>query len=62
MRGGSPVESSAVLAFHAREPPGYPGYPGSDSVKAAWDIEAIRSEHLDFIDTWADPSAEPIII
>lgn len=48
------LPSSAVLAFHARE---LPGYPVAESVKAAWDIEAIRCEHLNFIDTWADPSA-----
>nr|WP_256442880.1 PaaX family transcriptional regulator C-terminal domain-containing protein [Catellatospora sp. IY07-71] len=34
-----------------------PGYPVADSVNAAWDIEAIRAEHLNFIGTWADPSA-----
>ncbi len=45
---------NAVLAFHARE---LPGYPVAESVKAAWDIEAIRSEHLSFIKTWtASPS------
>jgi phenylacetic acid degradation operon negative regulatory protein len=41
---------NAVLAFHARE---LPGYPVAESVRAAWDIEAIRSEHLSFIKTWA---------
>jgi phenylacetic acid degradation operon negative regulatory protein len=46
---------NAVLAFHARE---LPGYPVVESVKAAWDIEAIRSEHLSFIKTWTgSPSA-----
>ncbi|GIH03064.1 PaaX family transcriptional regulator [Rhizocola hellebori] len=40
---------NAVLAFHARE---LPGYPVAESVKAAWDIEAIRGEHLSFIKTW----------
>jgi len=45
---------NAVLAFHARE---LPGYPVNESVKAAWDIEAIRAEHLSFIKTWADPPA-----
>jgi phenylacetic acid degradation operon negative regulatory protein len=43
---------NAVLAFHARE---LPGYPVAESVKTAWDIEAIRDEHLSFIHTWADP-------
>jgi phenylacetic acid degradation operon negative regulatory protein len=45
---------NAVLAFHARE---LPDYPVAESVKAAWDIEAIRAEHLNFIDTWTDPPA-----
>jgi phenylacetic acid degradation operon negative regulatory protein len=47
----------AILAFHARE---LPGYPIGDSVRAAWDIEAIRREHLAFIETWGGPrSTEP---
>ncbi len=45
---------NAVLAFHARE---LPGYPVADSVKAAWDIEAIRGEHLSFIKTWTGARA-----
>jgi phenylacetic acid degradation operon negative regulatory protein len=45
---------NAVLAFHAQE---LPGYPVAESVKAAWDIEAIRAEHVSFINTWADPTA-----
>jgi phenylacetic acid degradation operon negative regulatory protein len=40
---------NAVLAFHARQ---LPGYPVAESVRAAWDIEAIRSEHRSFIETW----------
>ncbi|QDY09269.1 PadR family transcriptional regulator [Micromonospora sp. HM134] len=43
-----------VVAFHARE---LAGFPIGDSVRAAWDIEAIRREHLAFIDRWADPAA-----
>jgi phenylacetic acid degradation operon negative regulatory protein len=43
---------NAILAFHARE---LPGYPVAESVRAAWDIEAIRGEHLSFIETWAEP-------
>jgi phenylacetic acid degradation operon negative regulatory protein len=45
---------NAVLAFHARE---LPGYPVAESVRAAWDIEAIRGEHLRFIETWAGASS-----
>ncbi|MBW4700587.1 PadR family transcriptional regulator [Micromonospora sp. RL09-050-HVF-A] len=44
----------AVVAFHARE---LAGFPIGESVRAAWDIEAIRREHLAFIDRWADPAA-----
>lgn len=47
------LPAQAILAFHARESP---GYPVADSVRAAWDIEAIRREHLAFIDTWAGPT------
>lgn len=45
---------NAILAFHARE---LPSYPIADSVRAAWDIEAIRREHLTFIETWTDPAS-----
>jgi phenylacetic acid degradation operon negative regulatory protein len=48
------LPTNAILAFHARE---LPDYPVAESVKAAWDIEAIRAEHLSFINTWADPEA-----
>ncbi len=34
-----------------------PSYPIADSVRAAWDIEAIRREHLTFIETWTDPAS-----
>ncbi|MBY8871368.1 PadR family transcriptional regulator [Micromonospora sp. PLK6-60] len=44
----------AVVAFHARE---LAGFPIGESVRAAWDIEAIRREHLAFIEVWADPAA-----
>jgi phenylacetic acid degradation operon negative regulatory protein len=47
------LPAHAILAFHARESP---GYPVADSVRAAWDIEAIRREHLSFIETWTDPA------
>ncbi|MCZ7422685.1 MULTISPECIES: PaaX family transcriptional regulator C-terminal domain-containing protein [unclassified Micromonospora] len=43
-----------VIAFHARE---LAGFPIADSVRAAWDIEAIRREHLAFIEVWGDPGA-----
>jgi phenylacetic acid degradation operon negative regulatory protein len=43
---------NAVVAFHARE---LPDFPIGASVRTAWDIEAIRREHLTFIDSWSDP-------
>jgi phenylacetic acid degradation operon negative regulatory protein len=45
----------SVVAFHARE---LPGFPIAASVRAAWDVEAIRREHLAFIETWAEPGDE----
>jgi phenylacetic acid degradation operon negative regulatory protein len=45
---------NAVVAFHARE---LPGFPIGESVRAAWDVEAIRREHLAFIEVWGDPAA-----
>jgi phenylacetic acid degradation operon negative regulatory protein len=45
---------NAVVAFHARE---LPGFPIGESVRAAWDIEAIRREHLAFIEVWDTPAA-----
>ncbi|TDC60827.1 PadR family transcriptional regulator [Micromonospora sp. KC207] len=45
---------NAMVAFHARE---LAGFPIGESVRAAWDIEAIRSAHLAFIDVWSDPAA-----
>lgn len=44
----------SVVAFHARE---LDGFPIGESVRAAWDIEAIRREHLAFIEVWDDPAA-----
>ncbi|RIV40575.1 PaaX family transcriptional regulator [Micromonospora radicis] len=45
---------NAVIAFHARA---LDGFPIGESVRAAWDIEAIRREHLAFIEVWDDPAA-----
>ena len=45
---------NTVIAFHARE---LAGFPIGESVRAAWDIEAIRREHLSFIETWGEPAA-----
>ncbi len=48
------LSSHAVVAFHARE---LPGFAIGESVRAAWDVEAIRREHLAFIEIWDDPAA-----
>ena len=53
LRGELPV--GAILAFHGRE---LPGFPMADSARAAWNIEAIRAEHLAFIETWDTPAPE----
>ncbi|WP_323373680.1 PaaX family transcriptional regulator [Plantactinospora alkalitolerans] len=45
---------NAVIAFHARE---LAGFPIGESVRAAWDIEVIRREHLAFIEMWSEPAA-----
>jgi phenylacetic acid degradation operon negative regulatory protein len=47
------LPQAAVTAFHARE---LPGYAMADNVRAAWDIDRIRDEHLAFIETWSDPA------
>jgi phenylacetic acid degradation operon negative regulatory protein len=39
-----------ILAFLGRE---LPGFPMADSVRSAWDVDAIRAEHLAFIETWS---------
>ena len=43
------LPAGAILAFHGRE---LPEFPMADSARSAWDIEAIRAEHLAFIDAW----------
>ncbi|MDG4765825.1 PaaX family transcriptional regulator C-terminal domain-containing protein [Solwaraspora sp. WMMD406] len=48
------LPAGTVVAFHARE---LPEFPIADSVRSAWDIEAIRREHVTFIDMWDDPAA-----
>jgi phenylacetic acid degradation operon negative regulatory protein len=53
LRGELP--KGAILAFHGRE---LTGFPMADSARAAWDIEAIRAEHLAFIETWSTPVTE----
>ncbi len=56
------LPAGALTAFRARE---LPGFSMAEAVRAAWDIEAIRSAHLAFIDTWGragatDGSPNPI--
>jgi phenylacetic acid degradation operon negative regulatory protein len=45
----------AILAFRGRE---LPGFPMADSARSAWDIDAIRAEHLAFLDTWSASEEE----
>jgi phenylacetic acid degradation operon negative regulatory protein len=45
---------NTVVGFHARE---LAAFPIGESVRAAWDIEAIRREHLAFMEVWDDPEA-----
>ncbi|WP_404429654.1 PadR family transcriptional regulator [Microbacterium lacus] len=48
------LPDGALVAFHARE---LAGFPIAESVRAAWDIEAIRTAHLGFIDEWSREDA-----
>ncbi|MDX2376376.1 PadR family transcriptional regulator [Microbacterium sp. LRZ72] len=43
----------AVTAFRAVD---LPAYPVSRSVREAWDVDAIRAEHEEFISTWSRDS------
>ena len=56
------ARSDARRSAVGRDPrvprPGTAGFPMADSARAAWDIEAIRAEHLAFIDTWSTPTEE----
>ncbi len=55
------LADGALVAFHARE---LAGFPIAASVRAAWDIDAIREAHLAFIDEWSldrgDEGAGPL--
>lgn len=56
------LPAGALTAFRARE---LPGFSMAESVRAAWDVEAIRAAHLAFIETWGragatDGSPNPI--
>jgi phenylacetic acid degradation operon negative regulatory protein len=48
---------NALMAFHAREL-----LPITANIRSAWDIEAIRREHLAFIEAWSaiDTSTSPL--
>lgn len=43
------LPAGSIAAFVARD---MADFPIGGSVRSAWDIEAIRAAHLDFIDTW----------
>ena len=49
------LPTGSVVAFHARE---LSGFPIAESVRAAWDIAAIRAAHETFIADWR--SAPPV--
>lgn len=53
LAGLLPELGSGLVAFHARE---LDGFPIADAVRTAWDIDAIRSAHLRFIEDWSDSS------
>ena len=53
LRGELPT--GALLAFHGRE---LSGFPMAESARAAWDIDAIRAEHVAFLSTWAGATEE----
>ena len=44
------LPEGTILAFHGRE---LPEFPMAASARSAWDIEAIRAEHLAFLDAWS---------
>lgn len=44
----------AITAFRATT---IPGFPMAESVRSAWDVDAIRAAHHAFIDTWGAPGA-----
>ena len=50
------LPDGALVAFHARE---LASFPIADSVRAAWDVDAIREAHLGFIAEWSDAEAFP---
>ena len=49
------LSPGAITAFHAQE---LPGYSMTENVRAAWDIDRIRDEHLGFIETWSRASTQ----
>ncbi len=56
------LSAGVLTAFRAQE---LPGFSMAESVRDAWDVEAIRAAHLAFIDTWGragatDGSPNPI--
>jgi len=56
------LPSGSITAFRASE---LDGFSMAESVRSAWDIEAIRGAHLAFIDTWGrtgetDGSQNPV--
>lgn len=52
LRGELPA--GTITAFRASS---IPGFPMGESVRSAWDIDAIRTAHHAFIDTWGSPGS-----
>lgn len=50
------MPDGSVLAFHARE---LSSFPIAESVRTAWDVDAIREAHLGFIEEWSGADAPP---
>lgn len=48
------LPSGAVTAFHAQE---LEGFALGVGIRSAWDLDAIRAEHLAFLDTWSASDA-----
>lgn len=46
------LPEQCVIAFRARD---LPEFPVAQSVRTAWDLDAIRAAHDGFLATWADP-------
>jgi phenylacetic acid degradation operon negative regulatory protein len=51
----SEFEVADIVAFRARD---LPDFPMGDRIGAAWDLDAIRAAHAEFLSKWESPSSE----